>query len=165
MSENRLLQVSAIENGTVIDHIPANKLFEVITILGLQNINTMITFGTNLESRKLNKKAIIKIEDHYFEKEDINRIALVAPEARLNIIKDYKVSEKQIVETPKKITDIAKCANPQCITNNELMSTKFTVIKEPELSLHCHYCEKITLKEQIDIIKHKDTTAYGNVEI
>jgi len=116
MKETKQLVVSAIQNGTVIDHVPARNLFKVIQILGLDHIENQITFGTNLESKKLGKKAIIKISDRFFEDDDINRIALVAPQAKLNIIRDYEVVEKKVVEVPDQITGIAKCMNPKCIT-------------------------------------------------
>lgn len=152
MKEPKQLSVSAIENGTVIDHVPATHLFKVIQILGLDRIETQITFGTNLESKKLGKKAIIKIEGVYFEDEDINRIALVAPEAKLNIIKDYEVVEKRPVEVPDSIVGIAKCMNPKCITNYEHVTTRFKVISKKIVSLKCHYCEKITNQENLQII-------------
>lgn len=94
MDKNKELKVSAIKNGTVIDHIPANQLFRVISILGLNKISNQITFGTNLESRQLGHKAIIKVSEMFFEDNEINKIALVAPLAKLNIIRDYEVVEK-----------------------------------------------------------------------
>lgn len=152
MKEPKQLSVSAIENGTVIDHIPAKNLFKVIQILRLDHIENQITFGTNLESKKLGKKAIIKISGIYFEDEDINRIALVAPEAKLNIIKDYEVVEKKVVEVPDSITGIARCMNPKCITNFESVTTKFRVVSKKNVALKCHYCEKITTSENLTII-------------
>ena len=151
--ENKELKVSAIKNGTVIDHIPASKLFKVIEILRLYKIDKQITFGTNLESKKFGKKAIIKISDKYFEEEEINRIALIAPEAKLNIIKEYKVVEKKIVRLPNEIVGIVKCVNPKCITNHEDISTKFKVISNKHnVSLKCKYCEKITDEENITFV-------------
>jgi len=145
------LKVSAIKNGTVIDHIPATSLFKVLTILGLDRISSQITFGTNLDSAKLGQKGIIKVSDIYFEDEEINKIALIAPHAKLNIIKDYVVVEKKVVEIPEKIVDIVKCFNPQCITNNEEITTCFQVVSKDPIALKCHYCEKITSGEQIKI--------------
>lgn len=138
------LKVSAIKNGTVIDHIPANNLFKVINILGLDKIDNQITFGTNLESKKLGFKAIVKISDKFFVDEEINRIALAAPEAKLNIIRHYQVEEKKEVIVPDDFTGIVKCVNPKCITNNDDVKQKFRVISKKEVSLKCHYCEKIT---------------------
>jgi aspartate carbamoyltransferase regulatory subunit len=152
MKEPKQLSVSAIQNGTVIDHIPAKNLFKVIQILGLDHIDNQITFGTNLESKRLGKKAIIKIAGIFFEEEDINRIALVAPDAKLNIIRDYEVVDKHVVEVPDVIRGIARCVNPKCITNYESVTTKFRVVTKKPVSLKCHYCEKITDEEHLNII-------------
>lgn len=154
MADNKpKLQVSAIKNGTVIDHIPARHLFKVISILNLDHINTQITFGTNLESKKLGHKAIIKLSEVYFKDEDINKIALIAPHAKLNIIKDFKVTTKRQVEVPEQIKGIAKCGNPNCITNNDNVNTVFYVLpKDKEkVALKCHYCEKITDPEDMEV--------------
>jgi aspartate carbamoyltransferase regulatory subunit len=150
--EPKQLSVSAIQNGTVIDHIPARHLFKVIQILGLDRIDQQITFGTNLESKKLGKKAIIKISEKFFADDDINRIALVAPDAKLNIIRDYEVVEKKVVEVPDTITGIARCMNPKCITNFEHVMTSFKVVSKKNVALKCHYCEKITDQENLQII-------------
>jgi len=152
MKEPKQLSVSAIQEGTVIDHIPARNLFKVIQILGLDHIDNQITFGTNLESKRLGRKAIIKIAGVFFEDQDINRIALVAPDAKLNIIKDYEVAEKSVVEVPNEITGIAKCVNPKCITNFERVTTRFKVVSKKPVSLKCNYCEKITDAEHLSII-------------
>ena len=153
MKGQKLLEVRAIENGTVIDHIPADSLFKVISILDLDKADkNTITFGTNLKSSKLGLKAIIKISNKYFEQDDINRIALVAPEAKLNIIKGFTVIEKKKVEIPDEIRTIVKCMNPMCITNNDKVTTKFRVISKNKIALKCHYCEKITDNEHLEII-------------
>ena len=144
------LKVSAIKEGTVIDHIPAKNLFKVITILGLDTIENQITFGTNLESEKLGAKAIIKVSDKFFEDDEINKIALIAPHAKLNIIRDYEVVEKKVVEIPDSISGIVKCFNPKCITNKEAVTTRFYVIDKEDLKLRCHYCEKITARKNIE---------------
>ena len=152
MKEPKQFSVSAIQDGTVIDHIPAKNLFKVIQILGLDKIDKQITFGTNLDSKKLNLKAIIKISDIFFEDEDINRIALVAPNAMLNIIRDYEVVEKRVVKVPDNIIGIAKCMNPKCITNFESVTTRFKVVAKKNVALKCHYCEKITNQENMQIV-------------
>ena len=143
------LKVSAIREGTVIDHIPAQYLFKVITILGLDKIGNQITFGTNLESEKLGSKAIIKVSNKFFEDHEINKIALIAPHAKLNIIRDYEVVVKKVVEIPREITGIVKCFNPKCITNHERMITSFRVVDTSPIALRCKYCEKHTVGEQI----------------
>lgn len=143
------LKVSAIENGTVIDHIPSNNVFRVISILGLDKIESQILFGTNLESKKYGTKGIIKVSNIFFEDQEINKIALVAPTATLIVIKDFQVVEKREVAIPDMINKVVKCFNPRCITNHEDVPTKFTVIDKKELRLHCHYCEKITARDNI----------------
>lgn len=152
------LQVSAIKNGTVLDHIPADQLFKVIHILGLnKNCSNRITFGTNLESTHMGKKAIIKIEDRFFEPEEINKIALVAPNAKINIIKDFKVIDKKVITIPKEIVGIVKCVNPVCITNHQPITTRFsTNYANGHLSLTCHYCEKRTEGENIRLIEPQE---------
>ncbi|MDD4293409.1 MAG: aspartate carbamoyltransferase regulatory subunit, partial [Bacteroidales bacterium] len=122
------LKVSAIKNGTVLDHIPADQLFKVIDILGLSRSSNQITFGTNLESKLLGKKAIIKISDKFFKDDDINRIALIAPQAKINIIHDFEVVEKKVLSIPASIEGIAKCMNPACVTNHQNILTRFTTI-------------------------------------
>ncbi|HNW88489.1 MAG TPA: aspartate carbamoyltransferase regulatory subunit [Bacteroidales bacterium] len=143
------LIVSAIENGTVIDHIPTQSVFQVIRILNLDQAGQQILFGTNLDSSKYGKKGIIKVNNKYFEPIEINKIALVAPTATLIVIKDYQVVEKKKVEIPDTIREFVKCVNPNCITNVENVPTKFKVIDKEESKLKCNYCEKITEKKNM----------------
>lgn len=149
------LKVSAISEGTVIDHIPSENLFKVISILKLDKTKNMITFGANLDSEKMGAKAIIKISHMFFEDNDINKIALIAPNAKLNIIRDYEVVEKKVVKVPDEVIGIVKCFNPKCITNNEVITTSFRVISKLPLALKCKYCEKITHEHQIVIKKNE----------
>ncbi len=149
---NRELQVAALKNGTVIDHIPSEKLFTVVALLGLENMESNITIGFNLDSKKLGKKGIIKIADKFFCDEEINRIAVVAPNVKLNIIRDYVVVEKKQVRMSDDLKGIVRCANPNCITNNEPMATLFHVIDKDSCVLKCHYCEKEQRRDEIVII-------------
>ena len=150
--KDKQLVVTAIKEGTVIDHIGSDSLFKVIAILGLDKLGKLMTFGNNLESKKLGKKGIIKLSEVFFDTGDINKIALVAPSAKLNIIREYEVVEKMKVEIPDTVQGIIKCVNPKCITNNETVTTKFTVISKDNVKLKCHYCEKITSSENLDMI-------------
>lgn len=95
MSEKKELQVAALKNGTVIDHIPSDKLFTVVSLLNLQDEDANITIGNNFESKKLGKKGIIKIADRFFTEEEISRLSVVASNIKLNIIRDYEVVEKE----------------------------------------------------------------------
>ncbi len=151
MTAKKELQVRAIKNGTVIDHIPADLLFKVINILELDKCSTSVTIGNNYKSDILGKKGIIKISEKFFEAEDINKISLIAPNVKFNIIRDYQVVEKSIVEAPNKVEGIVKCMNPKCITNVEEVYTKFKVMSSSPITLKCHYCEKITDHKNITI--------------
>jgi aspartate carbamoyltransferase regulatory subunit len=144
------LQVSAIKDGTVIDHIPTKALFRVIRILKLEDTVNMVTFGNNLDSGLMGFKAIIKVANRFFEDEEVNKIALVAPHAKLNIIRDYEVVEKRVVEIPKEIRGIVHCFNPKCITNAENILTKFEVISDKPIAMKCFYCEKITNENEMN---------------
>jgi len=146
------LVVSAIENGTVIDHIPADKLFQVVKALNLTECKTQILMGNNLESKKLGKKGIIKCQDKFFERDEINKIALITTFATLIVIRDYNVVEKKHIDTPDAIEGMVKCFNPKCITNNEAVTTKFKVIDKNDIKLQCHYCQKITKKETLEFV-------------
>ena len=141
MEKNKRI-VAAIENGTVIDHIPTEKTYQVAVLLGLRELDTPVTIGYNYPSKKLGSKGMIKVEDKFFTNEEISRLSVVAPNVVLSVIKDYEVVEKKRVETPNTIEGIIKCNNPKCITNNEPMNTVFHVIDKTNGIVKCHYCDK-----------------------
>lgn len=134
------LAVAALRCGTVIDHIPSNVLFKAVRILGIESMSNHVTIGNNLDSKLLGTKGIIKIADTEFAENTLNRIALIAPHAKVNIIRDFNVVEKRPVSLPDEIVGIVKCGNPKCITNNEPMRTRFTVIDRNDVTIRCHYC-------------------------
>ena len=137
------LVVSALENGTVLDHIPAENVYKALDILNLKGIESQITIGINLASKLYGRKGIIKIADKFFEDEELNKLALIAPKATVNVIRDFKVVEKKTLTMPKEIIGIAKCMNPKCVTNHQPIKTRFnTVVRNDEISLLCHFCEK-----------------------
>lgn len=144
--------VAAIENGTVIDHIPAEKTYAVATLLGLQKLQTPVTIGYNYPSKKLGKKGIIKIEDKFFTDEEISRLSVVAPNVVLNVIRDYEVVEKKKVVTPDTLKGIVRCKNPKCITNNEPMNTIFHVIDKNSGIIKCHYCDKEQVISEVKLV-------------
>lgn len=146
------LQVKALKNGTVIDHIPSDILFKVVSLLQLDSVKNQITIGNNLTSKRMGKKGIIKISDRYYEEEEISRIALIAPDAKINIIRNFEVIEKKVLSLPDSFTGIVKCPNPKCITNNEPMKTKFEVIKKNPVVLRCPYCEREIQQEDIQLL-------------
>lgn len=134
------LAVAALCNGTVIDHIPSDALFKCVKILGIEKMDSAVTIGNNLASKKLGTKGIIKVADVYFPEAVLNRLALIAPDAVVNIIRDFDVVEKLHVVLPETIVGIVKCDNPKCITNNEPMATRFHLIDRQDGELRCHYC-------------------------
>ena len=145
------LAVAALQHGTVIDHIPSAAVFQVVKILGLEHTDHAVTIGANLASAKLGSKGIVKVADMFFDEAALNRIALIAPSAVVNIIRNYEVVEKRPVALPDTIVGIVKCNNPKCITNNEPMRTYFNVIDKDNVTLKCRYCERMIEKEDIEL--------------
>lgn len=149
--EKKELAVAALENGTVIDHIPSKSVFKVAELLHLKELKGSVTIGMNLNSALMGKKGIIKIANVTYPEAMLNRIALIAPHAVINIIKDYEVVEKRAVELPDELVDVVKCGNPKCISNNEPMSSHFHVIDRDDTILRCHYCECVQSGEEITL--------------
>ncbi|MDE6377418.1 MAG: aspartate carbamoyltransferase regulatory subunit [Duncaniella sp.] len=152
MSTNAKLAVAALRNGTVIDHIPSEQLFKAVKILGIEHVKSAVTIGNNLDSVKLGHKGIIKVADVFFPESVLNRIALIAPSAVVNIIRDYEVVEKFPVTLPDTIVGLVKCGNPKCITNNEPMRTRFSVIDRHDVTIACHYCSQAVRSTDAQII-------------
>lgn len=136
------LRVSKIRDGTVIDHISGGYALDVVKILGITGKEKrVITIAINVYSKQFGTKDIIKIEGRVLSSDEVNRIALVAPHASINIIRNYAVVEKLEVKPPQIIKGIVKCGNPVCITNsNEPVDSKFSVDSIDPLILKCHYC-------------------------
>jgi aspartate carbamoyltransferase regulatory subunit len=147
------VRVSKIKDGTVIDHISAGYALDVAKILGITgHEKQVITIAINVPSKRLRVKDLVKIEGRALSSQEVNRIALVAPRATINIIQNYNVVEKQEVQLPQTLEDIVKCINPACVSNaHEPISAKFSVLSEEPLMLKCHYCG-YTL-EKADVLK------------
>lgn len=146
MSEPEL-NVKKIKNGTVIDHIRAGYALSVVKMLGITKDTIYpLAIAMNVTSPTINSvKDIIKIENRELKEQEVNKLALIAPRATINIIRDYEVSKKTNVHLPSKIVGIIKCINPACITNtNEPMKTSFTVVSVDPVTLRCDYCKKDT---------------------
>ncbi|MDR0437505.1 MAG: aspartate carbamoyltransferase regulatory subunit [Bacteroidales bacterium] len=146
------LNVSALQNGTVIDHIAQGQVERVLYILNLSNYDDQIYLGANLDSKKYGKKGIIKVANKFFEPEEINKIALVSPTASIIEIRNYEVAKKENVQITDEIKGFVKCVNPNCITNHENVPTWFDVTNKKEIVLKCRYCEKNTTKTNIEFI-------------
>jgi len=142
--EDRLI-VRKIRNGTVIDHIPAGRSLDVLKILGITGREgATVALVMNVESRKLGRKDIVKIEDRFLKPEEVDKIALIAPTATINIVRDYQVVEKRRVSVPEEIVGILKCVNPLCISNSprEPITPRIIVVSRQPLKLRCAYCDE-----------------------
>ncbi|MGC9516813.1 MAG: aspartate carbamoyltransferase regulatory subunit [Methanomicrobiales archaeon] len=145
------LKVKPIKNGTVIDHITANKALNVLKILGLPNEKSKVTIAMNVQSSQMNNKDIVKIENRELDSGEVDKIALIAPNATINIIRDYEIAEKGKVHLMNEIRDILKCPNPNCITNTEEpVNSKFYVIDKKAIILRCYFCERIVDEQSIE---------------
>lgn len=148
---SRELNVSAIENGTVIDHIDNHATFQVADILRVSDEHSKVLIGVNLPSKHIGKKGIIKIENRSLSDKEVNKIAVIAPDATVNIIKNYQVVKKFRVHLPERIEQFIKCFNPRCVTNNENVKSLFDVVEQSPLRLRCVYCERIMEKKDIEL--------------
>lgn len=146
------LLVAALKNGTVIDHIPSDKVFDVVNLLGLTHIDNPITIGSNLSSRKMGHKGIIKIADRFFTEQECSKLSVIAPNIVMSIIRDYEVVEKKVVAMPDEVRGIVRCGNPKCITNHEPMQTVFDVVDKENGVLRCRYCNKDVSKNGIKLL-------------
>ena len=145
---NKKLQVEAICQGTVIDHIATGQGLKILNRLQLINDKIRLTVGLNLPSGQFGSKDIIKVDNWMFSKDEANELALLAPDATVNIIEDYKVVSKFHMELPEILVGIFPCPNSNCITHSEPVDSKFTIRTEGEqVRLRCHYCEALFNKK------------------
>ena len=147
------LKIKAIENGTVIDHITANKAIYILKVLNLPDSETQnVTIAMNVSSGEIGRKDILKIENRELDYQELNQIALIAPKATINIIRNFEPVKKYKSVLTDKITSILKCTNPKCITNyeNEPIKPIFNVIQDYPPVVRCHYCEKLIKTEDIE---------------
>jgi aspartate carbamoyltransferase regulatory subunit len=145
------LRVKKIREGTVIDHINAGTALSVLRILGLiEKGDYVVTIAMNVQSKKLGRKDIVKVEERALNAEEADKIALIAPQATINIIRDYSVVAKQRTKLPQVIKGIVKCDNLSCISNSsEPIQPTFFVEREDPLRIRCYYCNRIMDKEDV----------------
>ncbi|MBW2989186.1 aspartate carbamoyltransferase regulatory subunit [Candidatus Woesearchaeota archaeon] len=146
------LRISAIREGTVIDHIPAKEVFKVVDILNLAEHKGIISVASNLRSKALGKKGIVKVGGKELTKKEVDEISIAAPDATINIIKGYEVIRKSNVELPEDFDNIIRCSNPSCITNHEKVKTLFHVVSKKPLQVVCHHCERMMENDKISLI-------------
>ena len=140
------LKVQPIRNGTVIDHISPGRAITVLKILGMPRLGwtSTITAAMNVPSSR-GRKDILKIEDRELDGNEVNKISLIAPNATINIVREYEVVNKHRVELPEKVSGLVKCPNPNCVTNHEPVKTSFLVVSRDPVKLHCGYCDREVL--------------------
>lgn len=152
MSDTRQLLVRRIKDGTVIDHIESGKALLVLRTLDITGKEgNVITVALNVPSSKHNKKDIIKVENRFLEKNETNKLALIAPHATINIIKEYKLVEKRKIQLPDSITGVFKCTNLKCVTNSdEYIKPVINIIDKEKVILRCRYCFRtLTINELV----------------
>ncbi|MFY3325509.1 aspartate carbamoyltransferase regulatory subunit [Vibrio fluvialis] len=148
MSKETKLQVEAIKNGTVIDHIPAKVGVKVLKLFDMHNSNQRVTIGLNLPSSALDHKDLLKIENVFISEEQANKLALYAPHATVNQIENYEVVKKLALELPERINNVFACPNSNCISHNEPVESSFRIFeKANDIRLKCKYCEKVFSRE------------------
>lgn len=146
--DKKSIKVTALREGTVIDHLARGTALKVIQALEVEDDRTLL-IGLNLESKKFGYKDLIKIERKELSQEDINKIALLSPGATFSIIRDFKVMEKVFPELPGQVENLIKCTNPSCVTNKYDTPSIFTVLNRDPVRVRCYYCERTFKKEEV----------------
>jgi aspartate carbamoyltransferase regulatory subunit len=146
--DKKSIKVTALPQGTVIDHLARGTALQVIQALGIEEAGTLL-IGMNLESKKLGQKDLIKIENKELSQDEINKIALMSPGATFSIIRDFKVVEKVCPELPERVEGLVRCANPSCVTNKYDERSVFLVLRRDPVKVRCYYCERAFKKEEI----------------
>ncbi|MBX7075721.1 MAG: aspartate carbamoyltransferase regulatory subunit [Methanobacteriaceae archaeon] len=145
------LKVKPIKDGTVIDHITANKSLYVLRILGLPDGESSVSLAINVSSSNGEKKDIVKIENRELDNNELDQVALISPKATINIIRNYEIASKAQVTLQEELDSIIKCINPKCISNTaEPIKSKFYVLKRDPITLRCHYCERLISEDEIN---------------
>jgi len=145
------LRVSKIRNGTVIDHVTGGHALKVLAILGIDGTRgESVSVGMNVPSHRLGKKDIVKVEDRELSQDEVDVLSLIAPEATINIVRDYEVVEKLRVERPEIVEGVLRCPNHNCITNDdEPVQSRFDVV---DSGVRCSYCGAIIREDIADHI-------------
>jgi aspartate carbamoyltransferase regulatory subunit len=152
IKEDKTRKVDLIEEGIVIDHLPARSALKVISVLCVDEGDSVVTIGVNFKSKTLGRKDVVKIENKQLSEDELNKIALIAPKATISIIKGFKVIKKVVVKIPDTFIDIIRCRNPNCITNHQPVITKFITQKKDPLKIKCVYCEKSVSEKSVTLL-------------
>jgi len=148
----REYKVYRIENGTVIDHIPHWNSLKVLDLLGLRQGMDLVTVGIGLDSKDMGRKDLVKVENRELSEEEMNKLALVAPQATVNLIRKSERTEKHKVVVPDHIKGLVRCPNVGCITRHEYVPTRFETISRSPLELACYYCNYQFRSEELELL-------------
>jgi aspartate carbamoyltransferase regulatory subunit len=151
MTDHTEYRVTALRDGTVIDHLPPGMALKALEFLGHEGGN-IVTVGMYLDSRKYGKKDLIKLERKELTQGEIAKIAILGPHTTLAIIRDYRVVAKVAVNIGEEVAGVATCPNPNCITNHDDLRTRFHVMKRMPLRVRCHYCERVITEDELEVI-------------
>ncbi len=143
-------RVSALRNGTVIDHLEPGTALAAFHVLGVPS-NAIVAIGMNLNSGKIGTKDIIKIDSHELSPNEVSMIALLGPNVTISIIRNYEVVDKVEVSLPEVIEGVARCPNPSCVTNSDAIATRFDVRTTDPIRLRCHYCERLLRGDELEL--------------
>jgi aspartate carbamoyltransferase regulatory subunit len=145
------LRVSKIRSGTVIDHVRAGQALNLLSILGIDGSGgEEISVGMNVPSDALARKDVVKVEGRELSQDELDVLSVIAPDATINIVRDYDVVEKDRVERPERVTGVLACPNRNCITTaDEPVASAFEVLDD---GVRCEYCETIVREDIADLI-------------
>ena len=151
MQTRQELYVKKITDGTVIDHITPGFALDVMKILGINGKDgEVVSIAMNVESKRQSNKDIVKIQNRELKPAEVDKIALIAPSATINIIRNYEVASKKHVELPSTIRGILKCDNPSCVSNSrEPVEPQFAVDHREPIRLRCYFCGHIMEREDV----------------
>ena len=148
----REYKVYRIENGTVIDHIPHWNSLKVLDLLGLRRCADLVTLGIGLDSKNMGRKDLVKVETRELSQQEMNKLALVAPQATINLIRNSERTQKHKVEVPDHIEGLVRCPNVGCITRHEYVPTRFDTMSRTPLELRCYYCNYQFSSEELELL-------------
>jgi len=152
-AEKKEIKINPIKNGVVIDHISSGKALSVAKILNIEKYSNLVTIGLNLSSSKMGLKDCIKIEGRSLSNYELNKIAIIAPDATVSMIHEKKVEDKFKVKLPKEVKNAIKCNNPNCITKVQNVETRFNVEEDKSMCyFRCFYCERIYSVDEIELL-------------
>jgi len=149
---NKTLSVSAINNGTVIDHIQCGNALRILHFLGLIKNEYQITLGMNLPSKRLGRKDLIKIEGVELTPNQANEVMIFAPDATINIVKDFNVTQKIKTHLPEQVAEVFLCPNLVCVSQDKNIDSIFYIDEQGKhVKLTCHYCERAFDKDSLKV--------------